>query len=159
MQLTPIFNDASQGGGEQAPIDGPMRPDADDSGASAIAIEEPHEDDWDGDERADPKRTLREFGNAACRQGASDVPGPHPGMKYRSDPEAQALLEMLEAGRAQPSLRHNFKPSPHVEKIVHTEIEHKREGLIAELRAELERNANVEFEPEFAREDELGLTF
>src|SRR5258708_16978390 len=136
MRITPIFNDAAHDGGEQAPIEGPAPPGTDDSGSSAIAMEAHHED-YAADEQSAPlRRTVVDFERAAVRQNAAETASPHPGMKYRSDPEAQALLEMLEAGRARPSLRHNFKPAAHVEKIVHTEIEYKREELIAELRSE-----------------------
>jgi hypothetical protein len=161
VALTPIFNDAAHGGGNQTPTEGPspLAPSPPTSaGASAGTDDQRNPINQQNDL---PKRATVEFQSSTVDQPAPELYGLHPGMKYRTEPEALALLEMLEAGRVKPALKHNLKPSPLVEKAVHEMHEGWREKFIRELQSELAATDNLDehYMLDEGFDDEFGPTF
>ena len=69
---------------------------------------------------------------------ARDAPT-HTSIIYRDDQKTNtaAMIEMLERGRARPSLKFNLRPRRTLEKAVHKEVEFDREKLLAAFRDEL----------------------
>jgi hypothetical protein len=126
VELTPIFNEAAQGGAGHTPVgEGPRLGGPSDHSSAAAPIQTAEEQN---DQPVDA--TARQFEGAAAPSADQQL-----GDEPRSQKEG--MLEMLERGRAKPKAAHNLKPSPHVEKAVHTMHEGWREKFIHELRSEL----------------------
>jgi hypothetical protein len=128
MQLTPVFNDAAQGGAGHMPVDGgPQSPKPSDPAAAQTPLQAANEQTNATD------ATARQF------EAVLEPPQPNAPNQLSDDirAEKEANLKTLELGRAKPQVAHNLKPSPQVEKAVHQMHEGWREKFIRELQSEL----------------------
>ena len=125
MELSPTFNEAAQGAGQQTAADtGQIAPlDASPTVAAAHTYEAA-----DG-----PPTIAPAFADAG--EPVAPIPAAPP-QEESEDHDRTSALEMLETERARPYLKNNLRPDRRVEQSTHADIEEQRELFIAWLRAE-----------------------